>query len=92
MGSSVKSKLGMPCLAALLCLLLAWSAMPSALWAADEGEAMRQEMEGLKQQMEALQKRLEEMQQLVAELGFAAETVRLTSDRHWTWSATKPVQ
>jgi ubiquinone/menaquinone biosynthesis C-methylase UbiE len=28
---------------------------------------------------------LEEMQSLVAKFGFAAETVRMTSDRHWTW-------
>ncbi len=33
---------------------------------------------------------VEEVQQLVAELGFAPETVTATSDRHWTWSATKP--
>jgi hypothetical protein len=26
------------------------------------------------------------MQDLVGELGFARETVRMTSDRHWTWS------
>ncbi|MGD9632112.1 MAG: class I SAM-dependent methyltransferase [Pirellulales bacterium] len=28
---------------------------------------------------------LEEMQSLVEKLGFAPETVRMTSDRHWTW-------
>jgi ubiquinone/menaquinone biosynthesis C-methylase UbiE len=28
---------------------------------------------------------LEEMQALVAELGYAPETVEATSDRHWTW-------
>ncbi|MFP6675722.1 MAG: class I SAM-dependent methyltransferase [Pirellulaceae bacterium] len=28
----------------------------------------------------------EEMQDLIGELGFARETVRMTSDRHWTWS------
>lgn len=28
---------------------------------------------------------LEEMQSLVEKLGFARETVRMTSDRHWTW-------
>jgi ubiquinone/menaquinone biosynthesis C-methylase UbiE len=28
-----------------------------------------------------------EMQQLVAEFGFASETVAMTSDRHWTWTA-----
>lgn len=30
---------------------------------------------------------LEEMRSLVEELGFAAEAVRMTSDRHWTWIA-----
>jgi ubiquinone/menaquinone biosynthesis C-methylase UbiE len=30
---------------------------------------------------------LEEMRSLVEKLGFAAETVRMTSDRHWTWIA-----
>jgi ubiquinone/menaquinone biosynthesis C-methylase UbiE len=30
---------------------------------------------------------LEEVRDLVASLGFAPETVRATSDRHWTWSA-----
>lgn len=30
---------------------------------------------------------LTEVQNRVVELGFAAETVRQTSDRHWTWSA-----
>ncbi len=33
---------------------------------------------------------LEEIRELVAALGFAPETVQLTSDRHWTWSAFKP--
>jgi ubiquinone/menaquinone biosynthesis C-methylase UbiE len=32
---------------------------------------------------------VEEMQRLVAEFGFAPETVRMTSDRHWTWIASK---
>lgn len=32
---------------------------------------------------------LDEVQQLVAALGFARETVGMTSDRHWTWIATK---
>jgi hypothetical protein len=32
---------------------------------------------------------VEEMQQLVAELGPGPETVRATSDRHWTWVARK---
>lgn len=31
---------------------------------------------------------LDEVQSLVADFGFAAETVSRTSDRHWTWSAT----
>jgi ubiquinone/menaquinone biosynthesis C-methylase UbiE len=31
---------------------------------------------------------VEEMQRLVSDLGFARETVRKTSDRHWTWIAT----
>lgn len=30
---------------------------------------------------------LTEVRQLVAEQGFAVETVQATSDRHWTWSA-----
>jgi ubiquinone/menaquinone biosynthesis C-methylase UbiE len=30
-----------------------------------------------------------EMQSLVAQLGFATDGVRATSDRHWTWSARK---
>lgn len=30
---------------------------------------------------------LDEIQALVAELGFAGETVRQTTDRHWTWIA-----
>ncbi|HTN77833.1 MAG TPA: class I SAM-dependent methyltransferase [Pirellulaceae bacterium] len=30
---------------------------------------------------------LEELQALVVPLGFAAETVQQTSDRHWTWAA-----
>jgi len=30
---------------------------------------------------------VEEIQSLVAEFGFALETVQMTSDRHWTWSA-----
>jgi ubiquinone/menaquinone biosynthesis C-methylase UbiE len=32
---------------------------------------------------------LEEMQDLVTALGFARDTVRITSDRHWTWCARK---
>lgn len=33
---------------------------------------------------------LNEIRQLVAELGFEPETVQMTSDRHWTWSAIVP--
>lgn len=33
---------------------------------------------------------LEEIRQMVAELGFDPETVQMTSDRHWTWSAVVP--
>ena len=29
---------------------------------------------------------LEEMKEIVVKLGFAAETVSATSDRHWTWA------
>lgn len=32
---------------------------------------------------------LEEIQALVAEYGFARDTVRATSDRHWTWIARR---
>jgi SAM-dependent methyltransferase len=32
---------------------------------------------------------LDEVRALVAEFGFAAETARQTSDRHWTWSARR---
>ena len=32
---------------------------------------------------------LEEMRDMVASLGFACDTVQVTSDRHWTWSATR---
>lgn len=32
---------------------------------------------------------LKEMRQFVEELGFAADSVATTSDRHWTWSAVK---
>lgn len=31
----------------------------------------------------------EEMAQLVSSFGFSADTVRMTSDRHWTWCASK---
>ena len=33
---------------------------------------------------------LEEMQAMAISLGFDAATVKLTSDRHWTWAARKP--
>lgn len=32
---------------------------------------------------------LEEIRKLVADLGFAPESVRQTTDRHWTWSAVR---
>jgi ubiquinone/menaquinone biosynthesis C-methylase UbiE len=32
---------------------------------------------------------LEEIRELVARFGFPADSVRQTSDRHWTWAATK---
>lgn len=32
---------------------------------------------------------LDEIRQLVSDLGFEPETVQATSDRHWTWNATK---
>jgi hypothetical protein len=31
--------------------------------------------------------RLEEIQEIVEQLGFPADTVRATTDRHWTWQA-----
>lgn len=33
---------------------------------------------------------IEEVRELVGALSFSPETVSLTSDRHWTWSAIKP--
>ena len=33
---------------------------------------------------------LDEVRALVAALGFAADTVQQTSDRHWTWKARLP--
>ena len=33
---------------------------------------------------------LAEIRQMVAELGFEPQTVQMTSDRHWTWSAIVP--
>jgi ubiquinone/menaquinone biosynthesis C-methylase UbiE len=32
---------------------------------------------------------LEEIRELIASLDFARDTVQMTSDRHWTWSATR---
>ena len=32
---------------------------------------------------------LEEMRGMVASLGFACDTVQVTSDRHWTWAAVR---
>lgn len=32
---------------------------------------------------------VDEFQQMIVPLGFAAETVVMTSDRHWTWAAKK---
>ncbi|EAQ80913.1 class I SAM-dependent methyltransferase [Blastopirellula marina] len=32
---------------------------------------------------------LDEIRELITPLGFAPETVQLTSDRHWTWAARK---
>jgi len=34
---------------------------------------------------------LDEIREIVVPLGFAAESVRATSDRHWTWDVVKPV-
>jgi ubiquinone/menaquinone biosynthesis C-methylase UbiE len=34
--------------------------------------------------------RLDEIRALVSALGFARETVTQTTDRHWTWAATRP--
>lgn len=34
---------------------------------------------------------LEEIQSLVFEYGYEKETVKMTSDRHWTWAAIKPI-
>ena len=33
---------------------------------------------------------LEEVREMVAAYGFAADTVRATSDRHWTWTGMNP--
>ncbi len=33
---------------------------------------------------------LDEVRAIVAALGFPADSVRQTTDRHWTWQATKP--
>jgi hypothetical protein len=32
---------------------------------------------------------LDEVREMVVKLGYAHETVTQTSDRHWTWSATR---
>ena len=32
---------------------------------------------------------LDEIRAMITELGFDAQTVQLTSDRHWTWSVAK---
>jgi ubiquinone/menaquinone biosynthesis C-methylase UbiE len=34
---------------------------------------------------------LDEIRELVAALGFAPQSVQATSDRHWTWSARRPM-
>jgi ubiquinone/menaquinone biosynthesis C-methylase UbiE len=34
---------------------------------------------------------LEEVRDLVRRIGFDPQSVRATSDRHWTWAATKPI-
>jgi ubiquinone/menaquinone biosynthesis C-methylase UbiE len=33
---------------------------------------------------------LEEVQQLVARFGYSPDSVRLTTDRHWTWATRRP--
>jgi len=33
---------------------------------------------------------LDEIRALVASLGFPPDSVEATSDRHWTWTVTKP--
>jgi ubiquinone/menaquinone biosynthesis C-methylase UbiE len=35
---------------------------------------------------------LDEIRQMVAQLGFAPETARATSDRHWTWTAQRSAE
>jgi ubiquinone/menaquinone biosynthesis C-methylase UbiE len=35
---------------------------------------------------------IEEVRELVGRLGYAAETVRATSDRHWTFAAVRPAR
>jgi ubiquinone/menaquinone biosynthesis C-methylase UbiE len=52
-------------------------------YAADEDEHARQMFEASLRAALSL----EEILDFVTSLGFAAETVRATSDRHWTWSA-----
>lgn len=54
-------------------------------YAADEDEHARQMFEdSLRAALS-----LEEILDFVTSLGFAAETVQVTSDRHWTWSARR---
>ena len=33
---------------------------------------------------------VDEVRELIAEFGFARDTVQMTSDRHWTWQSIKP--
>lgn len=33
---------------------------------------------------------LDEIRELVTQLGYPADSIQATSDRHWTWSVTKP--
>ena len=54
-------------------------------YAADEDEHARQMFEASLRAALSL----EEILDFVTSLGFAAETVRATSDRHWTWSARR---
>ena len=35
---------------------------------------------------------VEEVAQLVADFGFDPDTVRMTSDRHWTWCVATPIR
>ncbi len=58
-----------------------------SLYAADE-PAYNQQL--LRQSFHAALT-LEEAQEIVVGKGFAANSVRLSSDRHWTWDAVKPM-